>query len=103
MLEQDYIAKVLDLEDVIIRNVENVQNELHIYLELPVREHTCPCCGQRTTCVHDYRNQITKDIPLGPIYTFVSAATPAQTAQNGSTRIIRFWLATTEQLPDWSL
>ena len=31
MLEQDYIAKVLDLEDVIIRNVEIVQNELHIY------------------------------------------------------------------------
>ena len=47
MLEQDYIAKVLDLEDVIIRNVENVQNELHIYLELPVREHICPNCAKR--------------------------------------------------------
>ena len=65
MLKQDYIAKVLDLEDVIIRNVENIQNELHIYLELPVREHICPNCGQTTTYVHDYRNQIIKDIPLG--------------------------------------
>lgn len=65
MLTQDYIAKILDLEDVIIRNVENVPNELHIYLELPVKEHVCPNCGQRTTYVHDYRNQIIKDIPLG--------------------------------------
>ena len=65
MLTQDYIAKILDLEDVIIRNVENVSNELHIYLELPVKEHVCPNCGHRTTYVHDYRNQIIKDIPLG--------------------------------------
>ena len=65
MLKQDYIANILDLEEVMIQNVENIQGELHIYLELPVKEHICPCCGQRTTYIHDYRNQTIKDIPLG--------------------------------------
>ena len=35
MLNQDYTAKVLNLEDVNITNVENISNVLHIYLELP--------------------------------------------------------------------
>ena len=65
MLNQDYIVKVLNLEDVIITNVENKENELHFYLELPVTEHTCPQCGAKTTYIHDYREQVIKDIPLG--------------------------------------
>ena len=65
MLEQDYISKLLDLKDVIVTKVETEQKELHIHMELPVEEHICPCCGQSTSYVHDYREQIIKDIPLG--------------------------------------
>ena len=65
MLENDYMTKMLDLEDVIIRNVENIEDQLHIYLELPVAEHVCPKCGKKTARIHDYRNQIIKDVPLG--------------------------------------
>lgn len=65
MLEQDYIVKILDLEDVIIRKVENNLEGLHFYLELPVAAQTCPNCGRETTYIHDYRNQLIKDIPLG--------------------------------------
>ena len=64
MLEQDYISKLLDLKDVIVTKVETEQKELHIHMELPVEEHICPCCGQSTSYVHDYREQIIKDIPL---------------------------------------
>ena len=64
MLNQDYTAKLLDLEDVIITNVENVSEELHIYLELPRKKHTCPVCGAVTARVHDYRMQAIKDVPL---------------------------------------
>ena len=64
MLNQDYTAKLLDLEDVIITNVENVSEELHIYIELPQKEHTCPACGSVTDRVHDYRMQTIKDVPL---------------------------------------
>ena len=64
MLTKDYTAKFLNLEDVIITNVENVLDQLHIYIELPRGKHVCPCCGAETDCVHDYRMQVIKDIPL---------------------------------------
>lgn len=64
MLNQDYIAKLLNLEDVIITNVENDSDQLHVYIELPRAEHNCPACGTRTDRIHDYRMQIIKDVPL---------------------------------------
>ena len=65
MLNQDYTTKLLDLEDVVIRDIKNISSELHIYIELPRKEHSCPCCGAATDKVHDYRDQIIKDIPFG--------------------------------------
>ena len=65
MLNQDYTAKVLNLEDVIITNVENISDVLHIYLELPRQKHRCPACGALTERIHDYRMQTIKDIPMG--------------------------------------
>jgi len=65
MLNQDYISMILDLEDVIIRKVENNQGELHFHIELPAREHVCPCCKESTSRIHDYRTQTIKDVPLG--------------------------------------
>ena len=64
MLTKDYTSKLLNLEDVIITNVENIADQLHIHIELPRRKHVCPCCGAETDCVHDYRMQVIKDIPL---------------------------------------
>ena len=64
MLMTNYTADFLDLEDVIITCVENISNQLHISVELPRRKHICPCCGAETDCVHDYRMQVIKDIPL---------------------------------------
>ena len=64
MLNENYTAKLLDLEDVLVTNVGNVSGELHIYIELPRKEHTCPVCGTVTDCVHDYRMQTIKDVPL---------------------------------------
>ena len=65
MLNQDYTAKVLNLEDVIITNVENISDVLHIYLELPRQKHRCPACGALTDRIHDYRMLTIKDIPMG--------------------------------------
>ena len=36
-------------------------DQLHVYLQLPRREHRCPCCGAVTDRIHDF----IKDIPLG--------------------------------------
>ena len=65
MLKKDYTAKLLNLEDVIITKVENISEEVHVYLELPRTKHRCPACGALTDRVHDYRMQIIKDVPLG--------------------------------------
>lgn len=64
MLMLDYTGKLLNLEDVIITNVENNEDQLHIYIELPRTKHICPACGAGTDRIHDYRMQIIKDIPL---------------------------------------
>ena len=64
MLMTDYTSKLLNLEDVIITNVENTAEQLHIYLELPRTTHICPACGALTDSIHDYRMQIIKDVPL---------------------------------------
>ena len=64
MLMSDYTAEILNLEDVIITNVENISDQLHIYIELPRTKHICPACGAVTDRIHDYRMQTIKDIPL---------------------------------------
>ena len=58
MLKKDYTAKLLYLEDVIITKVENISEEVHVYLELPRVKHRCPACGALTDRVHDYQMQI---------------------------------------------
>ena len=47
MLNQDYTAKLLNLEDIIITNVENICEELHISIELPRKKHICPACAAK--------------------------------------------------------
>ena len=64
MLMNDYTTKILNLEDVLITNVENISGQLHVHIELPRAEHTCPACGARTDLVHDYRMQTIKDVPM---------------------------------------
>ena len=64
MLMKDYTAELLNLEDVIITDVTNISDQLHIYIELPRTEHICPACGASTDRIHDYRMQTIKDVPL---------------------------------------
>ena len=54
MLNKDYTAKLLNLEDVIITDVKNLSNEVHISLQLPRKAHVCPACGAVTARIHDY-------------------------------------------------
>ena len=65
MLKNDYTAKLLDLEDVIVKRVEVYEDKAELYIELPRKEHKCPACGELTSQIHDYREQRVKDIPFG--------------------------------------
>ena len=67
MLEQNYIVKLLGLEDVIVTSVERECEILRIHIELPRKPHSCPCCSKSTQQIHDYREQVIKDIPFGGV------------------------------------
>lgn len=60
----DCIAKLLDMEDVEIENVEHDSEKIVLSLHLKVRPHVCPTCGAVTTSVQDYRMQKVKDLPI---------------------------------------
>ena len=63
MLNSYYSEKVLGLQGVKIKKVENTAKEMCIELEMERRPHKCPVCGQQTDRVHDYRKQVVKDMP----------------------------------------
>ncbi len=58
---EDNSLKLLGLKDVIVKNVEEKKNELHISIELPRCTHGCPVCGIATNRIHDYRVQKIRD------------------------------------------
>lgn len=58
------IKNLLNLKDLIIKNVKNFENSVEIYNELPKSEQVCPCCDALTTKIHDHYNQPIKDIPI---------------------------------------
>lgn len=59
---KDNTAKLLGLEDAIVKNICEDENSYRIEIELPRRIHKCPACGTKTDRIHDYRNQQVKDI-----------------------------------------
>ena len=63
MLYKHFTEKLLGLQGLIITNVEENEKSIIIYAEMERKEHTCICCGTATNTVHDYQEQIIKDIP----------------------------------------
>ena len=64
MLYTNFTEKLVGLQDLIITKVEDNEKEIHIYGEMKRKPHKCPCCGELTDNIHDYREQVIKDIPL---------------------------------------
>lgn len=54
-----YITKnLIGLQDVILKNVEHDETPIYIYVQMPRKVHTSPCCRKDTDKVHDYRKPI---------------------------------------------
>ena len=64
MLQNYLIAKVLDMEHMILKEVDTLPNQLLLYVEMERRVCECPACRTYTNTVHDYRNQRIKDCPI---------------------------------------
>lgn len=63
-MQTNCIKNLLNLKDFIVKNIKNLKDKVEIYIELPVKEHICPCCGHSTSTIHDYYTQTIKDIPI---------------------------------------
>lgn len=70
-MQNNFITNLLDLKGVIVTKFRNRKNRIRIHIELPVKEHTCPCCHCKTSKIHDYRFQLIKDIPIYFKNTFI--------------------------------
>ena len=64
MSQENYIAKLLEMEEAIIENVEKNDRFTYINFHLPVHEAVCPRCGALTHRIHDYRVKILRDLPV---------------------------------------
>ena len=97
MLMTNYTAKLLNLEDVIITGVDNISDQLHIYVELPRRAHICQpvvplLTGSTTTVCRRSRMFLSPEI-LSCTFGNAVIAVPAA---NGSLRRIPFFPVTAE-------
>lgn len=70
-MQNNFITNLLDLKGVKVTKFRNRKNRIRIHIELPVREHSCPCCHSKTSKIHDYRFQLVKDIPIYYKDTFI--------------------------------
>ena len=62
MLYNYSTTNLTGLQDLILKNTDYFGNTLLISAEMERRYHKCPCCGEITDKIHDYRTQMIKDI-----------------------------------------
>jgi len=54
-MHSHYTNKLLNIEDVIIKNIKHADTFVKIYLDTKPHERVCHCCGSITKRIHDYR------------------------------------------------
>lgn len=64
MLQTHCTAKLLDMEHMEIKEVEQNSETLFLTVEMQRRPSPCPDCGALTDTIHDYRTQRVKDCPI---------------------------------------
>ena len=71
MFQQNLITNLLGIANVFVDKIENNSSSIQIYLSTSATEQVCPCCGQTTKYIHDYRIQKIRDIPFQGKETFL--------------------------------
>ena len=62
--ENNCITKILGLKDVFVTSVEEKDDCICIGIETVSKPSPCPCCGELTSYIHDYRKQKIKDLSI---------------------------------------
>ena len=72
MLYNYSTTNLTGLQDLILKNTDHFGNLLLINAEIERKPHKCPCCGEITNKIHDYRIQMIKDISSFGNFTIIS-------------------------------
>lgn len=70
MFQQNLTTTLLGIANVFVNKIEN-NSSIQIHLSTLPKLQVCPCCGQPTTYIHDYRIQKIRDIPFQGKETFL--------------------------------
>ena len=70
-MHNNYIKELLGFKDVKVKNIEDTKTSITIHIETKQTVQICPCCGNSTSKIHDYRIQTVKDIPILFKHTFI--------------------------------
>lgn len=70
-MHSNYISKLLNLKGIKVTKISHGDSFVKIYLKTDPKEHTCPACGLVTSKVHDYRQQVIKDLPFQFKHTYL--------------------------------
>ena len=71
MFQQNLITNLLGIANVFVDKIENNSSNIEIHLSTQSKAQVCPCCGQTTKYIHDYRTQKIRDIPFQGKETFL--------------------------------
>ena len=66
MFHNNYTENNLLFKGLILKNlkIDEITETVIAEVEMPLKEHSCPCCGKTTTYIKDYRIQTIKDLPF---------------------------------------
>ena len=70
-MHNNSINKLLNLKGVNVKKISHGDSFIKIYLQTQPREHICPACGCLTSKIHDYREQVVKDLPFQFKHTYL--------------------------------
>ena len=60
----NFTMKLPGLKGVTIEDIVEQENRILVYITIPVKEHICPACGEKTTKIHDYRMRKIGHLPM---------------------------------------
>ncbi|NLM43765.1 MAG: transposase, partial [Clostridiales bacterium] len=64
-------ANLLNLKGVFVNKVFHSDDTIKIFISTKPKKTKCPICGSVTSKVHDYRNQIIKDLPISAKHVYL--------------------------------
>lgn len=70
-MHNNSINKLLNLKGVFVKKIVHGDSYIKIYLHTKPKEHPCPTCGLYTSKIHDYREQVIKDLPFQFKHTYL--------------------------------